>query len=76
MEAYTTEPRAPLPSPWIARPMTTTGIDGASPETSMPAAKSTVPTASARAGPWRSASAPARVMPTMFVSQNALKAQP
>ncbi len=34
------------------------------------------PDAKARAGPRRSASDPASVMPMMFVSQNALKAQP
>ena len=42
----------------------------------MPTANSTVPIANARAGPCRSASAPARVIPTMLVSQKALKAQP
>ena len=76
MEAYTTEPRAPDPNPWIARPAMTIDMSVATPETSMPAAKSTTPAASARPGPRRSASIPASVIPMMFVSQKALNAQP
>ena len=76
MAAYTTEPRAPAPNPWMARPTITCGMPPASPEISMPTANSTTPTASARPGPWRSASDPASVIPTMFVSQKALNAQP
>ena len=67
---------APEPKPWIARPTMTIGMPFATPEMSMPAAKRTTPIASARPGPRRSASEPARVMPMMFVSQNALNAQP
>ncbi len=76
MAAYTTEPSAPDPKPWIARPAMTSGIEVATPDTRRPAANSRVPTASARPGPRRSASEPASVMPMTFVSQNALNAQP
>ena len=67
---------APEPKPWMARPAITTGMSVATPDTSMPAANSTTPTARARPGPRRSASEPATVMPMMFVSQKALNAQP
>ncbi len=76
MAAYTTEPMAPEPKPWIARPVMTWSIEPATPDTTIPAANRTTPMASARPGPRRSASVPARVMPMMFVSQNALNAQP
>ncbi len=76
MAAYTTDPSAPAPSPWIARPTMTCGMPDATPETSIPSEKSTTPMASARPGPRRSASEPASVIPMMFVSQKALKAQP
>jgi hypothetical protein len=76
MTAYTTDPSAPEPKPWTARPAMTSGMSVATPAISSPTTKKPMPAMSARVGPCRSASPPASVMPMMFVSQKALNAQP
>ena len=76
MLAYATAGIAPAPSPWSARPTTTTHIAGASPETSSPAAKTTIPAANGPAGPCRSTCSPATTSPTSVPRKNALVTQP
>jgi hypothetical protein len=63
------EPMAPPPRPWMTRPATTHSMLGASPATTNPMAKQTVPATNGSSGPRRSASSPASVMPTRLVSQ-------
>ena len=73
---YATDVITPPPNPCNARPAIKTGIDGASPPTIKPRVNSPTPNMNGRAGPWRSASFPAKARPIILVNMKALKVHP